>query len=127
MCFQVKTSDLEVKSLRGGGGGGGGVGGPHFNNPHGFTHIFSIKAVEGGDGRSYYCLHLLTAKIYCASEAFRSVALRELASAESSLRSSLSLRWLTFVTPLVLQELKLWHDIICIGISLCMLHLECIH
>jgi hypothetical protein len=31
------------------------------------------------------------------------------------------------VTPLVLQELKLWHDIICISISLCMLHLECIH
>jgi hypothetical protein len=31
------------------------------------------------------------------------------------------------VTPLVFQELKLWHDIICISISLCMLHLECIH
>jgi hypothetical protein len=31
------------------------------------------------------------------------------------------------VTPLVLQELKLGYDIICIDISLCMLHLECIH
>jgi hypothetical protein len=31
------------------------------------------------------------------------------------------------VTPLVLQELKLGHDIICIDISLCMLYLECIH
>jgi hypothetical protein len=31
------------------------------------------------------------------------------------------------VTPLVLQELKLGHDIICIDISLYMLHLECIH
>jgi transposase InsO family protein len=31
------------------------------------------------------------------------------------------------VTPLVLQELKLGHGIICIDISLCMLHLECIH
>jgi hypothetical protein len=31
------------------------------------------------------------------------------------------------VTPLVLLELKLGHGIICIGISLCMLHLECIH
>jgi hypothetical protein len=31
------------------------------------------------------------------------------------------------VTPLVLQELKLVHSIICIDISLCMLHLECIH
>jgi hypothetical protein len=31
------------------------------------------------------------------------------------------------VTPLVLQELKLGHDIISIDISLCMLHLECIH
>jgi hypothetical protein len=31
------------------------------------------------------------------------------------------------VTPLVLQELKIWHNIICINISLCMLHLECIH
>jgi hypothetical protein len=31
------------------------------------------------------------------------------------------------VTPLVLPELKLWHDIICISISLCMLHLKCIH
>jgi hypothetical protein len=31
------------------------------------------------------------------------------------------------VTPLVLPKLKLWHDIICISISLCMLHLECIH
>jgi hypothetical protein len=31
------------------------------------------------------------------------------------------------VTPLVLQELKLGHGIICIDISLFMLHLECIH
>jgi hypothetical protein len=31
------------------------------------------------------------------------------------------------VTPLVLHELKLGHGIICTGISLCMLHLECIH
>jgi hypothetical protein len=31
------------------------------------------------------------------------------------------------VIPLVLRELKLWHDIICIGISLCMIHLGCIH
>jgi hypothetical protein len=31
------------------------------------------------------------------------------------------------VTPLVLRELKLWHDIIYIGITLCMIHLECIH
>jgi hypothetical protein len=30
------------------------------------------------------------------------------------------------VTPLVLRELKLWYNIICIDISLCMLHLECI-
>jgi hypothetical protein len=29
-----------------------------------------------------------------------------------------------YVTPLVLRELKLWHDIICIGISLCMLNPE---
>jgi hypothetical protein len=31
------------------------------------------------------------------------------------------------VTPLVLRELKLWYDIICIGISFCMIHLGCIH
>jgi hypothetical protein len=31
------------------------------------------------------------------------------------------------VTPLVLQELKFGHDIICMDISLCLLHLECIH
>jgi hypothetical protein len=31
------------------------------------------------------------------------------------------------VTPLVLPELKLEHDIICIDMSLCLLHLECIH
>jgi hypothetical protein len=34
---------------------------------------------------------------------------------------------LAIVTPLVLQELKLGHNIICIDISLCMLHLGCIH
>jgi hypothetical protein len=32
-----------------------------------------------------------------------------------------------FITPLVLRELKLWHDIICTSITLCMIHLECIH
>jgi hypothetical protein len=31
------------------------------------------------------------------------------------------------VTPLVLLELKLGHDIICTRISLCVIHLECIH
>jgi hypothetical protein len=31
------------------------------------------------------------------------------------------------VTPLELQELKLGHGVICIDISLCMLHLECIN
>jgi hypothetical protein len=40
--------------------------------------------------------------------------------------------WFAFGLPSktdcdMLQELKLWHDIISIGISLCMLHLECIH
>jgi hypothetical protein len=34
---------------------------------------------------------------------------------------------LVAVIALVLKELKLWHDIICIDISLCMLHLERIH
>jgi hypothetical protein len=31
------------------------------------------------------------------------------------------------VTPVVLPELKLGHGIICIDMSLCLLHLECIH
>jgi hypothetical protein len=31
------------------------------------------------------------------------------------------------VTPLVLLALKLEHGIICINISFCLLHLECIH
>jgi hypothetical protein len=31
------------------------------------------------------------------------------------------------VTPLVLCELKHWHAIICIGITLPVIHLECIH
>jgi hypothetical protein len=31
------------------------------------------------------------------------------------------------ITPLVLRELKLWHGIICIDISLCIIHLGCIH
>jgi hypothetical protein len=31
------------------------------------------------------------------------------------------------VTHLVLLELKLEHGIICIDMSLCLLHLECIH
>jgi hypothetical protein len=31
------------------------------------------------------------------------------------------------VTPLVLLALKLEHNIMCIGISYCLLHLECIH
>jgi hypothetical protein len=31
------------------------------------------------------------------------------------------------VTPLVLLALKLEHDIICINISFCLSHLECIH
>jgi hypothetical protein len=31
------------------------------------------------------------------------------------------------VTPLVLPELKFEHGIICIDMSLCLLHLECIH
>jgi hypothetical protein len=31
------------------------------------------------------------------------------------------------VTPLELQELKLGYGIICIDMSLCLLHLECIH
>jgi hypothetical protein len=31
------------------------------------------------------------------------------------------------VTPLVLLALKLEHDIICIDISFCLSHLECIH
>jgi hypothetical protein len=33
----------------------------------------------------------------------------------------------TYVTPLVLRELKFWHELICIGITLCMIHLKCIH
>jgi hypothetical protein len=49
--------------------------------------------------------------------------LSALACALSTLSISLSLS----VTPLVLPKLKLWHDIICTKISLCMIHLECIH
>jgi hypothetical protein len=37
------------------------------------------------------------------------------------------LLWGKDITPMVLRELKLWHDIICAGIALCMVHLECIH
>jgi hypothetical protein len=33
----------------------------------------------------------------------------------------------TTVTPLVLLALKLEHNIMCIDISCCLLHLECIH
>jgi hypothetical protein len=50
-----------------------------------FTHIFSIKAIEGVRADHIYCLYPLAAKICYASEAFHSGALRELASSESFL------------------------------------------
>jgi hypothetical protein len=51
----------------------------------------------------------------------------QLAQQPQQSRRRHAVRSATAVTPLVLQELKLGHDIICIDISLCMLHLECVH
>jgi hypothetical protein len=42
-------------------------------------------------------------------------------------KGCLVLLWLEDVTPLVLRELKLEHDIMCTSITLCMIYLECIH
>jgi hypothetical protein len=52
---------------------------------HRFTHIFSIKAVEGVRVDHIYCPYLLAIKICYASEAFCLEAIHELASAKSFL------------------------------------------
>jgi hypothetical protein len=31
------------------------------------------------------------------------------------------------VTPMLLQEIKLWHDIICTDVALLVVHLDCIY
>jgi hypothetical protein len=57
-------------------------------------------------------------------------AIREFRWADSMLppQRQYLLMWLmVFVTPLVLLELKFEHGIICIDMSLCLLHLECIY
>jgi hypothetical protein len=63
---------MEVKSW----GWVGALCGNNFYNSRRFARISSIKAIEGVWADHIYCLHLLAAKICCASEAFRSGALQ---------------------------------------------------